>query len=93
MVQALKGVSRYTVLHFTNLYDAFSHFENRETQWKFVERLKMYGGPWGQCYRERPLPGHVWYDFFFDQVPFKDRFSRERKKPWFPWYGEKPYPS
>eukprot|EP00887_Chlorella_sp_A99_P001666 scaffold8.g1666.t1 len=51
---------------------------------RFKRRLDVYGSIWC-CVNAHP--GHVWYDFFFDQVPHTDRHNRAVAGPWFPLTG------
>ncbi|KAL1504431.1 hypothetical protein AB1Y20_010837 [Prymnesium parvum] len=55
---------------------------------EFEARFKGFGGLW--CCNRPPGgrgAGHIWYDFFHDVVPRKDRFHRQWDGPWVPKMG------
>jgi len=54
----------------------------------FENEVKGFAGLW--CCNRPPGgkgPGHIWYDFFWDVLPHKDRHNRQFKEPWKPIMG------
>ncbi|KAL4450568.1 hypothetical protein ABPG77_000924 [Micractinium sp. CCAP 211/92] len=62
----------------------FRGWTDEEAGRKFKRRLDVYGSIWC-CINAHP--GHIWYDFFWDQVPHMDRHKRAVEGTWKPITG------
>ena len=77
-------VSQYKVLTFTSPADLWSGFSVEHTSDRFRRRMNEYGSLW--CCVDKN-PGHIWYDFFWDEVPHVDRHQRVFSSAWTPITG------
>eukprot|EP00884_Botryococcus_braunii_P011897 jgi/Botrbrau1/20708/Bobra.0058s0037.1 len=81
---ALEPYVNRKVLHFTNMATSFSTFAEHNNAVMFENRIKVYSSIWC-CVLGHP--GHVWYDFFWDQIPHRDRHNRMIDSKWKPVTG------
>ena len=74
--QCARMQCRHTqVLHVTGgIQRLFGGFDDSQAADRFKMRLDGYLSIWC-CVNAHP--GHVWYDFFFDVDPHRDRHGRE----------------
>ena len=90
LVEQLKEYSAAKVLRLTSVppdYRAVLHADNVE---RFEQEMRGWGSLW--CCNRPPGgrgAGHIWYDFFWDVLPHKDRFNRrwDAATPWVPKMG------
>jgi len=78
------AVDGYTLIHFEDAAALWKGFKDESLANKFKKRLDMYSSIW--CCIDRPV-GHIWYDFFWDVGPHKDRHGREIGRRWKPQTG------
>ena len=73
LVEALDPVRDAKVIVLEGAVEsAFGTFESADVQRKYEDALRVYPSMWGQVSRDAG-PGHVWYDFFADVVPWTDK--------------------
>ncbi|EFN51848.1 hypothetical protein CHLNCDRAFT_37217 [Chlorella variabilis] len=78
-------VAEAKVLHFVGgIERLFGGWTDEAAGERFKRRLDRYGSIWC-CVNAHP--GHIWYDFFFDQLPHQDRHGRTVEKTWEPVTG------
>jgi len=76
--------SNYKVIHFVGPAKIWGGFESKEKADMFKRRLDMYGSIW--CCVDAN-PGHIWYDFFWDDKKHVDRHNRVIEGTWRPMTG------
>lgn len=82
---ALMTIARdYKLIHFEDPVGLWGGFAEEEATRKFKRRMDQYGSLWC-CVNAHP--GHVWYDFFWDQMPHVDRHDRKIEGKWHPKTG------
>ncbi|XP_021595604.1 arabinosyltransferase XEG113 isoform X3 [Manihot esculenta] len=55
------------VIQFSSMQDAFLGFMDKKREEKFRKRVKRYVGIW--CCVENHVPGHIYYDMYWDEKP------------------------
>ena len=90
-LKAALGSDKYKdvkLLKFDNILDIFDGkaiYEDEIDNSKFFERVRHLTAIWC-CVRppEKGVPGHIWYDIWFDVIPHQDRHMRMITKEWVP---------
>ncbi|CAI5486608.1 unnamed protein product, partial [Closterium sp. Naga37s-1] len=88
----LKAVlSRYSDIkwiEFSSMVDSFGGWDDKAMERKFRWRLRQYVGIWC-CVNAQP--GHIWYDFFNDEIPgWKPRPPANWTEDHPPWGKDQP---
>ncbi|KAI3434501.1 hypothetical protein D9Q98_002576 [Chlorella vulgaris] len=77
-------LAKAKVLRVVGIEWLFGAWADVASEERFKRRLDRYGSIW--CCVDAH-PGHIWYDFFFDQAPHQDRHGRMFEKGWRPLTG------
>jgi len=76
------------ILHFKDMRAGFGGFSSAEDASRFANEIKVYTSIWCCVNGPRPgLPGHVWYDIWWDQPNHVDRHNRLFGDVWVPVTG------
>lgn len=82
---ALSSVSsKYKVLSFESPVSLWGGFADKKDNDRFSRRLYQFSSLWCCVYQD---PGHILYDFFWDQIPHTDRYGRVFNSEWKPTTG------
>ncbi|KAK3235360.1 hypothetical protein CYMTET_54441 [Cymbomonas tetramitiformis] len=85
LVKAFSKYSSQKVLAFDSMsVETFGGFADPKDLELFKKRTIQYAGLWCCIHAH---PGHIWYDFWFDEIPHKDRHNRLWETPWVPKAG------
>lgn len=85
---ALPPPHSWQLVRVEGVAGALKGFSDATKAQQFERRAQRSASIW--CCSRPPgesMRGHVWYDFYADQVPHTDRFGRAFHKPWDPRFG------
>lgn len=86
IVNALQEYKSVKILSFTKMLNAFGGHKNQLKHEKFMKRTENYMSLWC-CTKQNNVPGHVWYDMWFDVIPHIDRHMRVWNTTWTTKFG------
>lgn len=85
LVKAFSQYSSQKVLAFDSMSaETFGGYADPKDLELFKKRTIQYAGLWCCIHAH---PGHIWYDFWWDDIPHKDRHNRLWETPWVPKAG------